>query len=211
MLKKTITFTDFNDVERTLDLYFNLTKTELVDWSADSEFGIQKEIEDAIATKDMRKLLDFIKDLVFRSYGERDKDGIHFDKSEAISRRFENSAMYDPLLLELFGDEGGATTAFINGLMPSDLVQAAMKEANIPNPEERANLESAYQPSARERFEQQTPPAAAPVQSTPSTQDAAPVEAALYSFRVKETPMDEDAAQAKAEFEAWKARRDANQ
>ena len=40
MLKKTITFKDFNDVERTTDLYFNLTKTELVDWSADSPDGM---------------------------------------------------------------------------------------------------------------------------------------------------------------------------
>jgi hypothetical protein len=226
MLKKTITFKDFNDVERTTDLYFNLTKTELVDWSADSPDGIQKEMQDAIAAKDQRKLLDFVKELVFRSYGIRDKDGIHFDKSEEISRRFENSAMYDPLLLELFADEGGATSAFINGLMPADLVAAAMKEGNIPNPEEQAALRASVQPSAREQFAQaqaarveEAPAPAAPVQVTPSVQDAAPVQEAPRPFRVAETPMDEGAAEElsrrqareQAEFEEWKRQRDANQ
>ena len=31
MLKKTITYTDYNDVERTEDFYFNLTKAELME------------------------------------------------------------------------------------------------------------------------------------------------------------------------------------
>lgn len=205
MLKKTITFTGFDDLERTVDLYFNLTKTELVDWSADSPEGIQKEMQEAIDNRDQRKLLDFVKELVFRSYGLRDSDGIHFDKSPEISRRFENSAMYDTLLLELFADAGGATSAFINGLMPADLVAAAMKEANIPNPEEVAEINKAYAPSAREQFEKASAPSAPP----------APVAEKPLPFRVQETPMDDGAAEElsrrdareKAEYEAWKAQR----
>ncbi|WMI34479.1 hypothetical protein SEA_DAMASCUS_42 [Microbacterium phage Damascus] len=209
MLKKTITFKGFDDEERTLDLYFNLTKTELVDWSADSEEGIQAEMQEAIRTKDQRKLLDFVKELVFRSYGIRDKDGIHFDKSPEISRRFENSAMYDPLLLELFADEGNATSAFINGLMPADLVAAAMKDANIPNAEEQERLRAGVQPSARERFAQTQedvpapaapiPASSVPVQEAPRVEvvptQPAQAEETHRPFRVVETPMDDEAAQ----------------
>jgi len=153
MLKQPITFIDFNDVERSEDIYFNLTEAELVDWQADSEFGIQKEMNDAVAAKDMRRLLDFIKDLVFRAYGERDKDGIHFNKSKEISQRFVNSAMYSPLLMALFADEGEATTNFINGLMPADLVKRAMEQANIPNPDRDA-ASNGVKPDARELFAQ---------------------------------------------------------
>ena len=31
MLKKTITYTDYNDVERTEDFYFNITKAEAME------------------------------------------------------------------------------------------------------------------------------------------------------------------------------------
>lgn len=236
MLKKTITFTDFDGNPRTEDCYFNLTKTELVDWSADSERGIQADMEDAIRTKDMRKLLDFVKELVFRSYGIRDKDGIHFDKSPEISRRFENSAMYDPLLMELFGDEGGNTSAFINGLMPKDLVEAAMKEGRIPNPDsappvgasaremfdqrQQERLQSAFRepvqenPQARHEFQAPIVPTTPAVTVAPDPAQAAdPVEA--RPFRIKETPL-EDPGSTPApqqddyeQFLAWKAQQDA--
>lgn len=139
MLKQTITFEDFNGNERELDLYFNLTEAELVDMQADSEEGIQKDMMDAVAAKDMRRLLDFVKMLVHRAYGERDKDGIHFHKSPEITAAFVNSAMYSPLLLSLFQDEGARTEAFITGLMPADLVQKAIDQSqglgNQPAPQ----------------------------------------------------------------------------
>ncbi|AWN03287.1 hypothetical protein PBI_CAMILLE_40 [Microbacterium phage Camille] len=235
MLKQQITFTDFNGETRTETLYFNLTEAELVDWSADSEEGIQKEMQDAILAKDMRKLLDFVKELVARSYGERDKDGIHFHKSPEITARFVNSAMYSPLLLSLFADEGGATSAFIRGLMPADLVKRAMEQGAIPNPDnsaEQNEIRQQYAPSARDvaaaaREQASQPqfneaaPIGQPVQSSPSMADAAPVQVdspdAPKPFKVKETPLDAEAAEElsrreareRAEFEAWKAQRDA--
>lgn len=147
MLKQTITFRDFNGVERTEDLYFNLTEWELTDIQADSEHGIQKDMQDAIAAKDLRKLLDFIKMLVHAAYGERDRDGIHFNKSPEITERFINSAMYSPLLLSLFEDEGKRTEAFITGLMPADLVQRAIAATQGRQPQDflkKAQPESAF-------------------------------------------------------------------
>lgn len=129
MLKQTINFTDFNGEPRTEDLYFNLTEWELTEIQLSSPEGIQKEMEDAIKAKDLKLLLDFIKMLVNKSYGERDRDGIHFNKSPEIVARFENSAMYAPLMLSLFQDEGARAAAFITGLMPADLVARATAQA----------------------------------------------------------------------------------
>lgn len=202
MLKKTITFTGFDGVERTTDLYFNLTKTDLIDWSADSPQGIQYDMQIAIDNQDKRKLLDFVKDLIFRSYGIRDADGVHFDRSPEISRRFMNSAMYDALLLEIFGDEDGTVAAaFINGLMPPDLVKAAMKQANIPNPEEKAEVAASYAPSAREQFKKAQEDAQKPAEVVETGGDAA----IHQPFRVKETPA--MSPEELKEYEAWKASR----
>ena len=153
MLKQPITFEDFNGVTRTEEVYFNLTEEELVDWQADSEEGLQKEMQDAIIEKNQRKLLNFVKTLVRKAYGERDKDGLHFNKSEELSRRFENSAMYSPLLMSLFADEGTTLSDFINGLMPADLVKRAMEQGNIPNPDDFAR-QNGFQPDARQQFEE---------------------------------------------------------
>lgn len=146
MLKQTIKFRDFNGVERTEDLYFNLTEWELTDMQADSEHGIQKDMQDAIAAKDLRLLLDFVKMLVHAAYGERDRDGIHFNKSPEITQRFINSAMYSPLLLSLFEEEGKRTEAFITGLMPADLVQRAINatQGNRPQPQDFLKSDSAF-------------------------------------------------------------------
>lgn len=139
MLKQTIQFTDFNGKPQEKDLYFNLTEWELTDMQASSEAGIEADMQLAIEEKDMRKLLDFVKMLVNASYGERDADGIHFNKSPEITQRFVNSAMYGPLLLSLFQEEGARTTAFITGLMPPDLVARAIAatngQGNQPQPE----------------------------------------------------------------------------
>ena len=148
MLKQTIQFKDFNNKDQERDLYFNLTEAELVDMQADSPEGIQVDMMRAVQEKDMRKLLDFVKMLVHRSYGERDADGIHFHKSEQITANFVNSAMYSPLLLSLFEEEGARTEAFITGLMPADLVAAAIAkshgEGKTPRPQTMDHLQKAH-------------------------------------------------------------------
>ncbi len=145
MLKQTIQFKDFFNKDQERDLYFNLTEAELVDMQADSPEGIQADMMRAVQEKDMRKLLDFVKMLVHRAYGERDSDGIHFHKSPEITANFVNSAMYSPLLLSLFEDEGARTEAFITGLMPADLVKAAIAKSNgqgnTPRPQVQDHLQ----------------------------------------------------------------------
>lgn len=158
MLKQTITFLDLNGEERTETLYFNFSEAELVGIQAASEEGIQKEMEDAVKSKDMQKLLDFIKMLVEKSYGEPDKDGIHFNKSKKIRNKFVNSAMYSPLLLSLFQDEGARAEKFITGLMPADLVKRALSQVEGKGTQSAPVDPSVPQValSAREQFEKRS-------------------------------------------------------
>lgn len=220
MLKQDIKFKDFDGNERDQTLYFNLTEAELVDMQVDSEEGIQKDMQDAIASKDMRRLLDFVKMLVHRAYGERDRDGIHFHKSPEITNAFINSAMYSPLLLSLFQDEGARTSAFITGLMPADLVQRAIAQSqgqgNQAAPTRPGLQPQDFLPKQRDSFGQEQPGVnEAPVigrtdfheMATPQVQPEDLTEGSIFAssesvqadvpqpFRVREEPMDPEYAE----------------
>ena len=52
MLKKTITYTDYNGVERTEDFYFNLSKAEIAEMELEIPGGMTTLIERITKTKD---------------------------------------------------------------------------------------------------------------------------------------------------------------
>lgn len=45
MLKKTITYRDYNDVERTEDFYFNLTKAEIMEMELGTTGGFTEMVQ----------------------------------------------------------------------------------------------------------------------------------------------------------------------
>lgn len=51
MLKKTITYTDYNGVERTEDFYFNLSKAEIAEMELEIPGGMTTLIERITKTK----------------------------------------------------------------------------------------------------------------------------------------------------------------
>lgn len=154
MHKHTITFEDFNGTTRTKEIYFNLTEAELVKMQKKSARGIHVEMEEAIKSNDNQQILDFFEMLVHESYGIKSDDGMDFDKSPEILRKFENSAYYSPLYMSFFENEGQVGADFINAIMPAKLVAKA--EARIRGEEgQTANGNvSQIRPDARELFEQ---------------------------------------------------------
>ena len=120
MLKKTITYTDYNGLKRTEDHYFNLSKAELVEWQASTSGTLTEILSGIVASNDMPNIMKTFKDLIKRSYGVKSEDGKFFDKSQTISNRFLNSAAYEVMFMELFTTEG-ASADFINGIIPADL------------------------------------------------------------------------------------------
>ena len=58
MLKKTVTYEDFNGVERTEDFYFNLTEAELVDMDMDENNGLAEKLQKIIDSKDIKQIMD---------------------------------------------------------------------------------------------------------------------------------------------------------
>lgn len=117
MLKKTVTYNDFNGVERTEDFYFNLTEAELVEMETDVDGGYAEMLQTVVKAKDVRTLIKTFKDLVLKAYGVKSPDGRRFEKSEEISRAFAQTPAYSQIFMELaFNDI--AASEFVNGIMP---------------------------------------------------------------------------------------------
>lgn len=136
MLKKTVTYTDYNGVERTEDLYFNLTKAEIMEMELGTTGGFAEMIQKIIAAQDAPAIIKIFKDLVLKAYGEKSADGKRFMKSDEIATAFSQTEAYSQIFMELATD-ADAATKFVNGIMPSDLQQdphaiaAKVKEAGF--------------------------------------------------------------------------------
>lgn len=123
MYKKTITYTDYNDVERTEEFYFNLSKAELTEMELSINGGFVHMIETIVAAKDNPTLISVFKDLVLKSYGQKSPDGKRFIKSAALSEEFAQTEAYSDLFVELASNDEAAI-AFVNGIMPSNVKTA---------------------------------------------------------------------------------------
>ena len=129
MFKKTMTYTDWNGVERTEDIYFNLSKAELLEMQLTTEGGVDNMIQRIVRAKDTVALVKLYKELILKAYGRKSADGRRFEKSEEISRAFTETPMYSDLYMELSTNDEAATE-FITGIMPKDLENEVKKAMN---------------------------------------------------------------------------------
>ena len=117
MLKKTITYTDYNGEERTEDFYFNLTRAEVMEMEMSVNGGIAEMIQRVVAAKDGATIINIFKDVIKRSYGKKSLDGRKFEKSEAIWNEFERTEAYSILFMELATNADEAAK-FVEGFVP---------------------------------------------------------------------------------------------
>ena len=78
MIKKTITYTDYNGVDRTEDFYFNLSKAECIEMEMGTAGGLAEMIERIVAAKDAPAIIRVFKELLLKSYGVKSDDGKRF-------------------------------------------------------------------------------------------------------------------------------------
>ena len=131
MLKKTMTYVDYNGVERTEDKYFNLTKAEVLEMEMSTEGGLAETIQRIIDAKDQVAIIKIFKELILKAYGEKSPDGKRFIKSEEISTAFSQTEAYSQLFMELATD-ADAASKFVNGIVPSDIAKQ-IEQQNTKN------------------------------------------------------------------------------
>ena len=125
MLKKTITYTDYNGNERTEDFYFNLTKAEVIEMELGVTGGLAEMIKKVNEAQDMPSIVKIFKDLVLKAYGEKSTDGKRFVKSDEIATAFSQTEAYSNLFMELATDSNAAAE-FVNGIMPANVSEPVL-------------------------------------------------------------------------------------
>lgn len=124
MLKETIKYTDYNNVERTEDFWFHLSKAELMEWEMGTTGGLTEMIKRIVDAKDAPAIIKISKELILKAYGQKSPDGKRFIKSEELATEFSQTEAYSQLFMELATDADKAA-AFVNGIMPSDVAEKA--------------------------------------------------------------------------------------
>lgn len=125
MIKKTITYKDYNQVDRTEDFYFNLSKAEVMEMEMSTAGGMAETIQKIVDAKDAPAIIRVFKDLVLKSYGVKSDDGRRFIKSKELSDEFSQTEAYSQIFMELATDADEAAK-FVNGIIPADLSQKAV-------------------------------------------------------------------------------------
>ena len=127
MLKKSITYTDYNGTERTEDFYFNMTRAELMEMELGTTGGMTEMIQKIVAAQDAPAIIKIFKDLVLKAYGEKSADGKRFVKSDELREAFSQTEAYSILFMEL-AENADEASRFINGVIPADLSKELQKQ-----------------------------------------------------------------------------------
>lgn len=67
MLKKTITYTDYDGNQRTEDFFFNLSKAEVLEMEMGINGGMTKLIQRLVAEQDMERITKTFKDIILKA------------------------------------------------------------------------------------------------------------------------------------------------
>lgn len=133
MLKKTITYKDYNGNERTEDFYFNLTPAEITEMEMRASGGLEAVLNRIISEQDTEKMIEHFKTIILASYGVKSTDGRNFVKNDRVREDFQSTNAYSQLFMELATNDKAASD-FIQAIMP--------KQSEIPTLAERQSSPS---------------------------------------------------------------------
>lgn len=136
MLKKMITYKDYDGNDRTDTLYFHLNKFEWLELETYTKGGLIENLQHAIETGNAKKTIDILKKIILRAYGEKDPETGTFEKNDDIAIRFSKTEAFSELFYEL-AYNGEASKHFFLGLIPPELraeAEKKMQELEEDNP-----------------------------------------------------------------------------
>lgn len=121
MIKKTIEYTNYNGEKVKEDLYFNLSKAEIMEYELGFAGGMSKHLTEIIEAENVTELVALFKNLLLLSYGIKSSDGRTFLKKDIdgrpLSIGFSQTEAYSELFMEL-ATNSDLASEFVNGIMP---------------------------------------------------------------------------------------------
>lgn len=146
MLKKTVTYENYNGVEQTKTLYFHLSQMEIVKLSMKLPDNVKESVpedpnainNEVLASQLVDNLggegvIDFIEQLVLKAYGVLSEDGEQFDKSEELTKAFSQSPAFDAIMMEFMTD-ANAAAEFVNKVIPAKMAAKLPQNTMIEYP-----------------------------------------------------------------------------
>lgn len=131
MLKKTMTYTDFNGNTRTEDFYFNLTKAELLEMETSKDGGLTNFLQKIVNEQSVPKIMDYFKTFILMSYGQKSDDGRRFIKNAELREEFSQTEAYSDLYVKLATDADEAAK-FVNSVIPQDMAKEIAAQTGSP-------------------------------------------------------------------------------
>lgn len=135
MIKKDITFTDFDGNEQTETHYFHLSKADIIEMEMSEDGGLSGKLQKIGTEGTPKEILNHFKQFIAKSYGHRPEGTTKFIKNEARTEEFMSSEAYSELFYELVTDAKAASN-FIVGLIPASHlaeVQAEIAKKGVTN------------------------------------------------------------------------------
>lgn len=127
MIKKTVKYEDYEGNQREETFYFNLNKAEIIEMQA---VGSLKNFQQIANSQDVAGVIEILKDLIVKSYGEKSADGKRFIKvrdGRRLADDFVETEAYPELFMEL-ANNPDAMEAFVRGIVPQSLLIEAEKQ-----------------------------------------------------------------------------------
>lgn len=150
MLKKVITYTDFDDNERVETVYFHMSTADFQDWllgfpeivrsrflkvASEPSEDEKQHLLDGVDPSDM---ILRVRDLILSSYGQKSEDGRRFVKSAELSKEFSQTIAYDQIYNEML-DNPDNFTAFVEGVMPKSMTDNSGERIVASNAKAKLN------------------------------------------------------------------------
>jgi hypothetical protein len=93
---------------------------------------MDKYLKSIIDKKDTRGFIDWVEELVYDAYGERDESNPEiFDTSKKVKDAFKNSGAFDEFVYTIVSDEKEFTEFFF-GILPKQMRDELDKQGLIP-------------------------------------------------------------------------------
>lgn len=127
MFKKTITYKDWNGMERTEEFRFHLSKTELQLLNSQTPGGLFNYMKTCYEAMDIPKMMNFFEQLILKAYGEVSQDGRRFEKKDGeLAAAFKETAAWDIMFQWLY-NEPGALKEFLVQTLPEDVREQVLE------------------------------------------------------------------------------------
>ena len=127
MLKRPITYTDYDGNPATITAYFHLNKFEWLELETYTKGGLIQNLESALETNNAKKTIDLLKKIILRAYGEKNPETGAFEKDDDRAIRFSKTEAFCELFYDLAYNEEKSREFFLGLIPPEIRAQAQAK------------------------------------------------------------------------------------